>query len=188
MFVNNKIIDLSKLASKDVYRTIIKTEIEIPTAKSKFEQRVDNKSVSWVDVCMNIYRTTIDTYSRQFQFRIIHNYLHVNSTLYKWKLTETGRCAYCFNFLETVEHLFCTCPIAVTLYRTIQEWCDSFNITIPEIDPVTIIYGILPCTQSTKLINHIILLYKMILFDNRDKKKILQLFQILKLDCILSKI
>ena len=72
--MNNKIIDLSKLASKDVYRTIIKTEIEIPTAKSKFEQRVDNKSVSWVDVCMNIYRTTIDTYSRQFQFRIIHNY------------------------------------------------------------------------------------------------------------------
>ena len=74
MFVNNKIIEFSKLASKDVYRTIIKTEIEIPTAKSKFEQRVDNESVSWVDVCINIYRTTVDTYSRQFQFRIIHNY------------------------------------------------------------------------------------------------------------------
>ena len=28
-FVNHKIIDLSKLASEDVYRTIIKTEIEI---------------------------------------------------------------------------------------------------------------------------------------------------------------
>ena len=39
MFVNNKIIDLSKLASKDVYRTIIKTEIEITTAKSKFEKK-----------------------------------------------------------------------------------------------------------------------------------------------------
>ena len=56
--------------------------------------------------------------------------------------TETGRYAYCFCFLETVEHLFCTCPIAVTLYRTIQEWCAPFNITLPEMDPVTIIYGI----------------------------------------------
>ena len=78
IFVNNKIIDLSKLASKDVYRTIIKTEIEIPTAKSKFEKRVDDKSVSWVDVCKKLYKTAIDTYSRQFQFRIIQNYLHVS--------------------------------------------------------------------------------------------------------------
>ena len=33
------ISDLSKLASKDVYRTIIKTEREIPTAKSKLEKK-----------------------------------------------------------------------------------------------------------------------------------------------------
>ena len=59
----------------------------------------------------NIYLilTTIERHLREFQFKIIHNYLPVNSKLFKYKLIPSDRCSYCFVSSETVKHIFCNC-------------------------------------------------------------------------------
>ena len=62
------------------------SKCEAPTAKIKFQSVIEG--INWNTVCGNIYKTAIDTYSREFQFRIIHNYLNVNDKFYKWKLIE----------------------------------------------------------------------------------------------------
>ena len=60
--------------------------------KSSSEYKLMKKypGLDWKSVCKAIYATCIDTYSRQLQFKIVHNFLTVNNLLYKWKLKETN--------------------------------------------------------------------------------------------------
>ena len=118
-----------------------------------------------------IYKTSIDTYSRMFQYKIVHDILPVNYKLYKWKVKDTDRCSYCFLERETIQHLFCECSYSVTLYCNIRDWAKKFKIILPMLNPVTILYGITTWKSENDLVNHIILIYKQILFYHRDRTR-----------------
>ena len=105
---------------------------------------------------------TIDSHNRYFQFKILHNYLAVNSKLKIWKLTDSSRCSFCFLYEETVYHIFCECIVTKTLYYQINEWSSCYNIELPDINKSCIRYGILPCNESNILQNVLILLFKKI--------------------------
>ena len=53
---------------------------EKPKAQNKFE--VNNSNIPWALVCTNISSCLLDTYSRQFQYRLIHNYVTVKKNLF----------------------------------------------------------------------------------------------------------
>ena len=114
----------------------------------------DNQNDSYV-VTLNIY--SLNIFSRQFQFRLVHNYLYVNNILYKWKVVDSWRCSFCFINKESIEHLFCECHISVTLYMQIKQWCQEMHINFPDMNLSNIIYGIIPCSGDNILINHFIL-------------------------------
>ena len=84
---------------------------------------------------------------------------------------DSPDCSYCFNQKETIEHLFCYCTVAITFYRQIQEWANNlFNIVLPEPAPCILLYGVVTWTKDNALVNHIILIYKQILYYKRDMK------------------
>ena len=62
----------------------------------------------------------------------------------------------------------------------IKTWCNNLGIKLPDMNYLNIIIGVLPCTGINMLINHIIMLFKHILFYNRDKSftPTLSMFQI----------
>ena len=41
--------------------------------------------INWREICFNIYKTSTDTYSRMFQYKIVHDIFPVYYMLYKWK-------------------------------------------------------------------------------------------------------
>ena len=139
---------------------------EPSTRRPKFEARYHD--VNWRDICSAIYKTTIEPYSRQFQFRIVHDILGTNSLLYKWKVSDTWRCSYCFIERETAEHLFCYCPSAITLYNQIKQWCETFHIILPPMKEQIILYGVFPIVKENLLCNHIILMFKIMMYRGRD--------------------
>ena len=75
----------------------------------------------------------------------------------------------CFINKESIEHLFCECPVSITLYMQIKEWCQEMHINFPEIIPSNILFGIILCSGDNILINNFILLFKQIFFYSRDK-------------------
>ena len=131
-------LDWKTLKSSKVYILMTISKCEAPTAKIKFQSVIDG--INWNTVCGNIYKTAIDTYSREFQFRIIHNYLNVNVKLYKWKLIETCLCSYCFTEPETIAHLFCDCFIVKNLYFKVVEWKRSYHIYLPSVSESSIVF------------------------------------------------
>ena len=132
-----------------------------------FEKKYGN-IFNWNKVCLNIYKTSIDPHSRIFQFKIVHDILPTNYKLYRWKVKDSSRCSYCFLENETCEHLFSECHTAITLYSNITNWANKFDILLPKLDKLTILYGIIPWSFENALLNHFILIYKQTLFYNRD--------------------
>ena len=128
-------------------------------------------------VCTNIYSCLLDTYSRQFQYRLIHDYLTVKKTLLRWKLSETELCSYCMTAQESVNHLFCECAITKTFYLQIKEWLGIMNVKLPDLESKTILHNIYDKCKNVKLINHCINLYKQIVFINRGELLSLNLFK-----------
>ena len=176
---NDCIVNVTSLSSQYLYNHIIETTATDPTHKPKLEIKL-NGSLKWNNAFTILNKTTIDTGSREFQYRILHNYWHVNSKLYRWKLVDSPRCLYCFINTETMEHLFCECPVSVTLFMQIKTWRNNLGIKLPDMNYSNIIIGVLPCTGINMLINHIIMMFKQILFYNRDKSftPTLSMFQI----------
>ena len=96
---------MTALSSQYLYNHIIDSTATDPKQKPKLETKL-NGSLKWNNAFTILNKTTIDTGSREFQYRILHNYLHVNSKLYRWKIVDSPRCSYCFINTETMEHYF----------------------------------------------------------------------------------
>ena len=169
IIINGKLLNEAQLDSKLIYSSIVSHKCAFPKNRLNLEYKYGN-DFEWCGTCSNIYKTTIDNYSRAFQFKIVHNILSVNKILYNWKVSNSDRCLYCFLETESLEHLFCHCNVAVTLYRQIQQWAKYYHISLPDMNVNTILYGISPCSMQNALINHIILIYKQILFNHRNTK------------------
>ena len=68
------------------------------------------------------FKCSMDTYSRYFQFRFIHNILPTNSFLFKIGLIETEKCVFCEESRETIKHLMWDCVVTKTFWDQIVTW------------------------------------------------------------------
>ena len=78
-------VDLRFITSKSVYLSLISEKYKIIAFK-QLEQTTQTDTHNWDLYFSSVYYTTVEKYSREFQFKVIHRYLPVNSVLYKWKL------------------------------------------------------------------------------------------------------
>ena len=53
-----------------------------------------------------IKQTCRDTYLMPFKFKFLHRIIPTNTYLYKVNIKDNGRCSFCKNELESLEHLF----------------------------------------------------------------------------------
>ena len=154
-------VDLRFITSKSVYLSLISEKFVQPTALKQWEQTTQIDTDNWDLYFSSIYYTTLEKYSREFQFKVIHRYLPVNSVLYKWKLVDSERCTYCFIHKETLDHLFYECSYAKNLFYKIEEWLKNTGVVMPTFTLVNVIFGLLE-GKYINLINHIILIYKLV--------------------------
>ena len=166
--INGEIKTTQQLSSKLIYTSFIKN-LCVNAPKCLLYQKNYGDQFNWTDVCLNIYKTSIDCFSRVFQYKIIHDILPVNYRLYKWKVKDSDRCSYCFLQKETVEHLFVECTVEITFYKNVQNWAKSINIILPELNSYNVLFGITPWNKNNALANHFLLVYKQILFYHREK-------------------
>ena len=143
---------------------------EVPTARLQFENVIQD--IDWCELCSFIYKTSIDTSSREFQFKVMHNYLNTNDKLFKWKLVESRMCSFCFTEPETVTHLFSDCFVVKNFYFRIVEWARSLQIHLPVASERTIVYGYFEDSENWYLISHLINLFKRYVFNNRNKNSL----------------
>ena len=168
IFINSELKAINQLSSRFIYYSLLENTVcdVPPTCQSKADSGLE--TCDWKNVYDAIYDSTLDTHSRQFQYRVIHNYLCVNDMLHKWKISATNRCHFCFIEKETVDHLFCNCSYAITFYRQIEEWSKKFHVQLPVLNYRNVVLSDIDCNvQDRPLILIILLNYKRLLFLGR---------------------
>ena len=177
VLTNNGPIKFDKITSKLAYTILSDQTNQDVKSSSEYKLMKKYPGLDWKSVCKAIYATCIDTYSRQLQFKIVHNFLTVNNLLYKWKLKETNLCSYCNVEPETLIHIFCHCHVTKTFYCRINDYLRQCNVVLPELTEQFVLYGVTDITDghNRKLVQHINILYKEIVFKCRDNNSDLTL-------------
>ena len=169
MYINfgNTFIDVVKLKTKMLYSWFIAKKFKNPTAQANISRSISPyNNLDWTVIYNRIYKTSIDTYSRYFQFKILNNILYLNRDLNRFKILEYASCSFCFICPETVYHLFVDCIESKNFYFDIRIYFENFGVIIPESNYQNIILGV-----DEPIINFIILHFKIVIYKFREKRK-----------------
>ena len=109
---------------KFVYNDMIKTNAPFPTkAFQKFENifKTNMSQEYYTKAFEQLYKFTISTKLRDFQYRLLHNVLVTNEKLSKWGIQDNNLCTFCNNTPETIDHLMLTCPFSKIIWNHVFD-------------------------------------------------------------------
>lgn len=165
---NNQLYLVEKLNSRELYLFSIYFKNTKPSSQVYFENYFRNDQLMWNDIYVLPRTVTIDSRLRCFQYKILHNVLHLNEKLFLFKKTDSKLCPFCKSFNETVIHIFAKCVVTARLWSNIKEFFKD-SLTFPSISPQSAIFGFFEVDHGNfYILNHILLLYKQFIYISRD--------------------
>ena len=108
-----------------------------------------------------------------FQYKILNNVLYLNIKISKFDQGVSHLCSFCLEVPEDILRLFCQCDKTQLLWETLSNKVAGF-LSLPKLKPELALLEKWNLNKNEKvLINHIVLLFKRFIFDNRsDRHKI----------------
>ena len=154
---------LDDMSSKDFYNILLTKESTPPIVQGKL-QRIFGYTGDQINYIFKLpFLTTIDSKTREFQFKITHDILPLNKWLYRVHLSSTNLCAFCKEEPETQLHFFVSCSFTKKFWKEVTTILNTPNF--PELSPTVILYGFLGQQSNSNLINQIILTGKQVLYE-----------------------
>ena len=169
LLLNGNPTNFINITQKSVYLELTSRIINFPTAQKSFSYIYPNTKFDWKAIYELPLKVTIDTKTRQFQYKILHRILYTNKMLFKMNLVDTSKCTFCNEFDETIEHLMLNCSYSMLFWNDVIQWLNTFQINIDLLSETTILFGIFD-NGDFKLINHLILIGKQVIYTCRARK------------------
>ena len=150
----------------ELYKLLIKNQCKPPTSitsyENKFRQRFD-----WQKIYMLPRYSCIDSFTRIFQFKILHSILFLNNRLFHLNLSDTKLCCLCKLDNETPEHLFSRCGITSGLWTALQNRLTN-AITLGPLTPQSATLGFLDLDPNiSNVVNQLLLIFKCFIYKYR---------------------
>lgn len=120
--------------------------------------------------CKNIYKVTIATKYRDFQYRLITGSLITNRKLYLWKINNDELCTFCKIQVENEIHLLCQCKHTKRIWNGIKLYIqqnDKHGVyTILSWNDFNIIFNVVH-PKASNAINFVVTIVKQYLYRCR---------------------
>ena len=107
-----------------------------------------------------------NVWMQMFQYKVLHRILATNKKLFQYKIIYSPLCSYCKMEDKTIQHLFCECDLATSIWHDITGWLKTQGRSIEYLRDSQIILG---DPKLDLVINRIILTTKVAIFKNKDK-------------------
>ena len=166
--MNEQTILIKTAASKIVYKEIRNRTITPPTAQLKFNTKFVDDVLEWKEIYSLPFRATLDTKSREFQYKLLNRCLVTNAFLFKVGLESTPTCSFCGDMEESLEHLITSCHYSKHFWAEGIKWFDKQGIATAHLSDKDIMLGIVRCDDEL-FVNHVILVAKQCLYYCRQK-------------------
>ena len=124
------------------------------------------------------FKVTVENKLRSFQFKLIHNIIPTNLSLYKMNIKDSPRCDRCLFQNETLVHMFCECPDVKIFWKDVIMWWNTKRSDSIDLNSIEILYGYKPEITSFYALNHYLLVakYHVYLARNQPETPSLQVF------------
>ena len=114
-----------KKVCKMVYPYLVSKHLEKPRKAMYYWSRtlhVDMNDGVFAAHFAYMYKLTSSTKLQYFQYRLLHNILPTNKTLYNMKIIDNPQCNFCNSEEETMEHLFMYCSRIICFWDNLNKW------------------------------------------------------------------
>ena len=124
------------------------------------------------------FKVTVENKLRSFQFKLIHNIIPTNHSLYKMNIKVSPKCERCLFPNETLIHMLCECPDVKIFWQDIMMWWNNKRADNINPNNIEILYGYKPETTSFYALNHYLLIakYHVFLARNQSETQSLKVF------------
>jgi len=104
LHLNGQNICLNKAISKNSYKEV-RSKVEIiPTTQLKYSGKY-NYQLDWKEIYRIPFTVTVDSRSREFQFKALHRYLARNTFLHKIGFVPSFLCIFGKRERKSIEHI-----------------------------------------------------------------------------------
>ena len=134
---NGKSVLLETVVSKTVYKELRNRIITPPTAQLNFNT-----------LFINFYRSSLNTKSRKFQYKLLNRCLVTNSFLSKIGIVSSPACSFCGEMSESLEHFFISCHYSKNFWAEVIKWLDNQGVKIGQFSDKDLLFGILKCEDE----------------------------------------
>ena len=173
ILVCTRLVKVDMLVSKQLYDTMLRKRNHTPTAQVTLKAKYANlAAMKWSHIYHLHRKTTMDPFLRNFQYKILNNILYLNQRLYTFGKSLSKRCSYCDMFDENVQHIFYDCPHSTRLWDELGTFLSPV-LFLPDLSPQSALIGFhSEVSDHNLLVNHLLLLFKIFIYKNREKKRL----------------
>lgn len=129
---------LNILTSKAVYNHMLTMKYGDGTYIPRVARYIDHHDIDWSLHYKNAQKIPIDTKTREFQFKFLHDILATNFWLKKWHLIDSDECTFCKTTSESIIHLFWDCIFVQTFWADFNR---IYRDIICTVDLPTVVCG-----------------------------------------------
>ena len=152
--------------SRVLYWDLVKKFETNPTSKYKYEELFPTTDLPWQEIYLIPRNVTVDTKTREFQFKYLHRIVFTNKALFKMGIVSSSLCTFCGKFEESLEHLFIHCEITSSFWLSVTEWLKIYFTNLQNLNASNITFGFF--RKDFLLLNHIVILSKQVIFQCRN--------------------
>jgi hypothetical protein len=165
-----RVISMEKLISKQIYAILIRKKNHTPTSKAYYNAKFPSIENNWLKIYTLPRKVTKNAYDKIFQYKILNNTLFLNKKLFLFGKSDTSLCSFCANVDEDAAHLFSACQHTTSLWSNLQIAL-SPNVLLANLNPKFALLGFYEASPNDfGLVNHILLLFKLYIYQSRSSK------------------
>ena len=107
-----------------------------------------------------------------FQYKILQNVFSLNKKLFLFNKVDSPLCSFCNREDETLTHLFYSCPSTSNLWKKLQNALSNI-LQLPNLTTQSTIFGFIDINKEYYVvINHLLLIFKLYIYKDRNYKKL----------------
>ena len=167
---STRIIALDTLTAREIYSVLLLSSGNTPTSQKYFGKVFPNENFDWKKIYILPRVATINSFQRNFQYKILYNILYLNKMLFTFGKTKTPLCSFCHLYDETLKHIFLECIYVKQLWDHLRLFLMN-DISLLILTPQTAIFGFINGIESNvyKIKNHILLIFKLHVYKSRER-------------------
>ena len=119
----DKVTNFRKI-SKHGYELLISNKFSLASdgAKTHWKRDLNIQIHDWPKLLTDIKKIATSTKLRYFQYRVLNRIITTNLLRSKWDPLISPLCSFCGQQLETILHIFWSCPVIQLLWTSITGW------------------------------------------------------------------